>query len=128
MYSQTGYAFGGNFSLGYGSGSSIGLIASLYFSEEGINTLELNLLLRFYLLKAAHDRLAYGGPFLQLMAGPSFFNRSGDFSFPSSSGMFNAGLCLGWRFVFADRFFVEPAIRGGYPYMLGAALSAGLRF
>jgi len=128
MYSQEGYAYGGSFSMGYGSGSSIGLMAALYFGSEGINTLELNLLLRFYLQKAVHERLTYGGPFIQILAGPSLYNFSGSFSIPSGSGMLNVGLCFGWRFIFADKIFLEPAVRAGYPYMLGAALTAGVRF
>jgi len=124
MYSYLGLAYGGSFALGYGSGSSIGLKATWFFNEEGIDTLELNLLLRLYFF----GRDAYSGPFIQLLGGPSLYNRSGNFSVPSTSGMFSAGLGFGWRFVFFDRLYVEPAVRGGYPYVLGAGISAGIRF
>jgi len=122
LYSQHGYAYGGSFTFGYGAGSAIGVKASCYFNEEGIDTVELNFLLRFYFL-----RMAYKGPFFQLMGGPALFNRTGDFTIPSNSGMLSAGLCLGWRFVLAERFYIEPAVRGGYPYLLGATVSAGVR-
>ncbi|MCL2759714.1 MAG: hypothetical protein FWD22_05835 [Treponema sp.] len=124
MYSQIGYAFGGGLMLGYGSGASIGFKAAMFVNEEKIDTLEFNLLLRFYL----HGKNAYTGPYLQLMGGPAFFNRVDDFSIPSTTGMFSGGLSFGWRFVFFDKLIVEPAIRGGYPYMFGAAISAGVRF
>jgi len=124
MYSYLGLAYGGSFAFGYGSGSSFGLKTSIYFNEEGIDTLELCFIIRFYLFGAD----AYSGPFLQFLGGPSLYNRTGNFSIPSSSGMISAGLSFGWRFIFSDRFFVEPAIRGGYPYLFGATVSAGIRF
>jgi hypothetical protein len=35
---------------------------------------------------------------------------------------------LGWRFLFGGHFFIEPAVRAGYPYFAVAGLSAGARF
>jgi len=124
LYSVSGVAFGGSLALGYGTGSSIGLKITWFFWEEGIDTLELSFILRFYLLGVN----AYSGPYLQLMGGPSLFNYTGDFSVPSEWGSISAGLCFGWRFVFFNRWFAEPYIRGGYPYLGGAGLSAGVRF
>ena len=121
MYSQEGYAFGGSFTLGYGEGSAIGLKAAWLFNEEGIDTVELNFLLKFSFLKDG-----YKGPFIQLMGGPALFNRAGDFSIPSNSGILSAGLGLGWRFVLFNHWFVEPSVRGGYPYIFGASVSTGL--
>jgi len=124
MYSSSGIAYGGSFAFGYGSGSSIGLRAAYFFNEDGIDTFEICLLLRFYLL----GKNAYTGPFLQFLGGPSLYNRSGSFAIPSDIGMVSAGLSFGWRFLFANRWFVEPAIRAGYPYIVGASVSAGVRF
>jgi hypothetical protein len=124
LYSTSGLAYGGNLSLGYGSGSLIGFKAALFFAEEGDNIMELDLLLRFYLF----GKNVYRGPFIQFIGGTSFFNRSGSFGIPSNLGMINAGLGFGWRFIFSERFFVEPAVRAGYPYFLGAGISAGMRF
>ena len=39
----------------------------------------------------------------------------------------SAGLSLGFRLV-AGSFYFEPILRGGYPYMFGAGLGAGVRF
>jgi len=122
LYSQAGYAFGGSFALGYGAGSSIGFKAAWFLNEEGIDILELNFLLRLYFL-----RQAYKGPYIQFMGGPSLYNRSGSFSIPSNSGMISAGLSAGWRFVLFDRWFIEPSVRGGYPYIFGASLLTGIR-
>jgi len=123
MYSQLGYALGGSFTIGYGAGSSIGIKVAWFFSEEGIDTVELNFLLRFYFLKAANQ-----GPFAQIMGGPALFNRTNDFSVPSNSGMVSAGLALGWRFVLFNHWYIEPSIRGGYPYIFGATVATGVRF
>jgi hypothetical protein len=122
MYAQEGYAYGGSFTLGYGRGSAIGLKISMYSNDEEVDTLELSFLLRFFLLKSA-----YKGPFIQLMTGASLYNRSGDLSIPSSTGMVNAGLSLGWRFDFFERLFLEPSVRGGYPFLSGATICVGLR-
>ena len=124
MYSYLGTAFGGSFSFGYGTGTAIGFKAAWFFNEERINTLEFTLLLRFYLF----GKNAYSGPFLQIAGGPALFNRTGNFSVPSNAGMICAGGAFGWRFVFSDRWFVEPQVRGGYPYLFGAGVSAGIRF
>ena len=124
MYSYKGMSYGGSIAFGYGSGSSIGLKISYFFNGEGIDTLETCFLLRFYIL----GKNAYSGPYFQFLGGVSLFNRSGDFAIPSNVGIFSAGLGFGWRFLFADRFFIEPFIRGGYPYVFGGTISAGVRF
>lgn len=40
---------------------------------------------------------------------------------------FNVGLGVGFRFNF-NNFYLEPELRGGYPYIIGAGLNFGLRF
>jgi hypothetical protein len=47
---------------------------------------------------------------------------------PSEVGTISIGLGVGWRFLLGNLFFIEPAIRGGFPYIVGAGLSAGVRF
>jgi len=124
MYDASNAAFGGGLALGCGSGVSVGLKASFFASAGGISTIELNFLLRYFFLGAD----AVSGPFLQLTAGPAFFFRQDDsIAIPSELGMVSAGLAFGWRFLF-NRLFIEPAIRGGFPYLFGAGLSAGVRF
>lgn len=39
----------------------------------------------------------------------------------------NGGLSLGFRMTFQN-FYLEPSIRGGYPYLFGAGINAGFRF
>jgi len=124
MYSSEGLAFGGGLSIGYGSGSSIGIKAVWYSSPDNINTFELNIIVRFYLQGPG----AYSGPFLQFMGGPAFYNSMEAAAIPAEVGMISAGLCFGWRFLFLDRWFVEPSVRAGFPYIAAAGISAGVRF
>lgn len=124
LYSMAGLAYGGSLSVGYGTGSSVGIKFTYYFNEEKIDTLELSIILRLYLM----GKEAYNGPFIQFMGGPSFYNRSGSFAIPSNAGMVSAGFCFGWRFLFFDRLYLEPQIRGGYPYIIGITAAAGVRF
>jgi len=123
LYDSSKLYYGGSFAFGYGSGASMGLKAT-YFFDKDFNLLEIDLLLRLYL----SGRNAYWGPFVQLVGGASFINYKNDFAIPSSIGVINAGLGFGWRFVYFNRFFVEPLLRWGYPYFLGFGVSAGIRF
>jgi len=124
FYATEGLAYGGGLSLGYGSGSSIGLKAVWFLSSDSVSVIELSFIFRLYFSGSG----AYTGPFVQFMGGPTFYSFLEDVSIPSELGMISAGLCLGWRFLFLDRWFIEPYIRAGYPYILGAAISAGIRF
>ena len=63
------------------------------------------------------------GLFAQLEAGSVVYFYHNDV-FPAFSG----GLGIGWRYGFTDVFFIEPALRFGYPFMWGAGLTAGLSF
>ena len=128
FYGLSELSYGANFSFGYGTGTSIGLSTAWYINREGIDALEINILLRYYFLKPAPLMAAYHGPFVQVMAGPVIFYRTIDFSLPAKAGMLSAGINAGWRFVFADRAFIEASVKGGYPYMFGAAVTAGVRF
>jgi hypothetical protein len=123
MYGVDGVSYGAGLTAGYGTGTAIGLQFVWFFSSEDKHTIELCFFLRFYLLGVN----AYSGPYLQLLAGSALFNRPDDFSIPAFSGTISAGLNFGWRFVFGERWFVEPSVRGGYPYMFGGGVSAGIR-
>ncbi|MCL2800632.1 MAG: hypothetical protein FWD28_02615 [Treponema sp.] len=117
-------AYSGSLSIGYGTGSAIGLKLSYFFIGEVINTLELNIFFRIYIFGME----SYEGPFVQLMGGPALFNRTGEVSVPSYAGTFSASLCFGWRFNFAEKFFAEAAVRGGFPFFAGIGVFAGVRF
>ena len=124
LYSYSGYTTGYGFALGYGRGTSIGLKAVFFPGEEGINVLEVNCILRFYFSGGK----AYSGTFFQFMGGPVVFLNNGSFYLPAKVGAFSFGVGLGWRILILDRVFIEPYLRGGYPYMFGAGLSVGVRF
>jgi len=112
---------GAHFALGYGSGSSIGFMAS-YFLNPKSNVLELDLLLRFYL----SGKNASLGPFLQFVGGASLLNNKLDIIVPANTGIFNAGLGFGWRLIGFNKFYWEPSIKIGYPYYCCIALSVGI--
>jgi hypothetical protein len=124
-YSITKVAFGGGAALGYGDGVSLGLKVVYLDDINEFKTVELNLLLRFYLFRASR----HPGLFLQLNGGPVIFAQNkNNLALPSKTGTFSGGLSLGWRWHLGRRFFIESTVRGGYPYMAGAGLSAGVRF
>jgi hypothetical protein len=124
-YSLSKVAFGGGAALGYGDGVSLGLKVVYLDDINEFRTVELNFLLRFYLFRNS----SHPGLFLQLNGGPVIFAwNENDITIPSKTGTFSAGLSLGWRFLLGRYFFIEPSVRGGYPYMAGAGLSAGVRF
>jgi len=125
MYTYSGVSWGGSLSLGYGDGTSIGLKASWFYICEGVNTLELCFLFRFYFFGSQ----ANSGPFVQFAGGPAlFFPKDIGISLPAKLGMISAGLDIGWRFLIGKLFFIEPSVRAGYPYIAGGGISAGIRF
>ena len=123
-YSRKGPTFGGGFSIGAGSGVAMGARLLYAADTESVNTLELAFFMRFYIFgsQASH------GPFVQLTAGAAMFAYESALSIPADVGTISAGLAAGWRFLLGNRFYLEPAVRGGYPYIIGAGLSAGFRF
>jgi len=128
LYSFSGHTYGGGFALGYGRGTSIGLKVTFFPTsdlEMGVNVMEINCLLRFYF----SGNKAYSGSFIQFMGGPVLFlDEQSGVTIPSKVGVFSFGMGLGWRFLILDRVFIEPCFRVGYPYILGAGLSLGVRF
>lgn len=126
LYSSSLASYGGGLTLAYGNGTSIGFKAAWLFDMANqADVLELDFLFRFYLLEKA----SYYGPYIQFTGGPAlFFQRGKDHSVPARMGIFSGGLTLGWRFLFGKFLFVEPFVRGGYPYIAAAGVSAGMRF
>ena len=125
LYTSSGYSIGVGAALGYGRGSSIGLKTVWFLEKNGVSILEINCLLRFYF----YGKRAYSGPFLQILGGPAlFYSQNSEVSLPARVGMFTFGADLGWRFLLFDRVFIEPIVRTGYPYLIGAGISAGVRF
>ena len=126
LYSISSVSYGGGIALGYGRGASIGFKAAYFYDHEGqVDTMELGILLRFYFFGIS----SCSGPFIQFSGGPAFFfAREDDVQLPSELGMISAGISAGWRFLLGKTLFVEPSVRGGYPYIFGAGLSTGVRF
>ena len=120
-YSGEGLAYGGGLAFGAEqSGYGVGL-RLLYVTEgDSINTMELNAFIRFYFI----NRFKHEGLFLQVSGGAALSSLE-DYNVATFAG----GLSAGWRFVFSKKyFFVEPAVRTGYPYKVGVGVSAGLRY
>jgi len=125
FYSFSELSYGGGLALGYGRGFSVGIKTLWFHSLDGIDVLELNFLLRFYL----SGKNAYSRSFIQFSCGPALlFGNETPISFPSKTGVFSAGLSYGWRFLIKDRWFIEPSARVGYPYLGAFGISSGVRF
>ena len=119
-------AIGGGFALGAGSGTAIGL--RLFYAaapgRESVTMMELAVFMRLYFLGPEADR----GPFAQLNVGAVIFAyKSAVVSIPAGAGSISAGIAVGWRFPFGKHWYIEPAVRAGYPYVVGAGVSAGFR-
>ena len=126
LYSPVSISFGGGITIAYGSGTSIGVSASWLIDTEGqLNILIFNMLFRLYF----YGKSANSGPFIQIEGGPVlYFGSKESIAFPARIGMINAGAALGWRFLLGKYVFIEPSIRGGYPFIAGISLSAGVHF
>jgi hypothetical protein len=112
--------------IAYSGGLSLGLDVNRYFalglktmisSYSGMMALEQAELIRLYF------PLQRPGPFVQAELGAFTFFEDGE-----SYLTFLGGLALGWRFVIGKNWYMEPAVRGGYPFIWGAGISIGLRF
>jgi hypothetical protein len=126
-YGLSNVAFGGGVALGYGDKVVLGLKVIYWSDLEEVRSVELNFLARLYLLYRPATSES-SGLFIQFSGGPVIFAYKSDIEMPSEVGAFSVGLTLGWRFIFGKYFFAEGAIRGGYPYIVGGGLSAGIRF
>ena len=125
LFSIDSVSCGGGLTLGYGKGMAIGLKTAFLVDLGGqIKTLEFNFLFRMYFFGAESS----SGPYVQLDVGPALFTEGGGFSLPSEYGSVSAGLSLGWRFLIGRYLFIEPVIRGGYPYIAGGGLYIGIHF
>ena len=123
-YSRKGPAYGGGLAIGAGDfGYAIGLRVLYAVDTESVHTLELNFFVRYYFLTPDDHQ----GPYFQINAGPAVFSYNEIVSIPSEVSEITASLVFGWRVPLSKSFFVEPAVRVGYPYIVGAGVSAGFR-
>ena len=124
IYGEHGLAFGAGFAIGAGDDGAIGIRFLYAIDGEDFIFMELLFFLRMYLFGFSNSA-RNTGPFLQLNGGPVLFAAGN----PELTGFgtISAGLTAGWRFPFGNNWFIEPAIRAGYPYIAGGGLSAGYR-
>jgi len=129
LYSPSGVSVGGSLAVVYGGRLSIGFSTAWFFDTNNeLDALEMNFMLRYFFMGTAESTLS-AGPYLQLTGGPAlFFDKAENASIPAKWGRASAGLTFGWRFLFGKLFFAEPYIRVGYPYIVGAGVSAGVHF
>jgi hypothetical protein len=122
LFSTAVTAFGGGLAFGYDGAVMLGYRALYFIDPDGLATLELGIFLRVYLPPGRHD-----GFFIQAGAGPCVFIEEAPL-FPPKLSSTSAGVILGWRFLLSSRWYVEPYLRAGYPYVAGAGASVGFRF
>ena len=122
-YSRQSASFGAGFALGAGNGVAIGARFLYGFDTESIHTIEIAAFMRFYFLGAD----VCTGPFIQLNAGASIHNHEQGVYTPAKAGALSAGVAAGWRFLLGERWYVEPALRFGYPYMFGVGVAFAYR-
>jgi hypothetical protein len=130
LYSISKIGIGGGAALGYGDRVAFGFKVVYWNDLEMVRAVELNFLLRFYFFHMAGvEALGHSGLFIQFNGGPALFARKETpIAVPTEMTLISAGLSLGWRFLLGKHFFIEPAVRSGYPYLAGVALAAGVCF
>ena len=125
-YGREGMGLGGGLALGMGDDVSIGL--RLLFAKamgvESLSTLEIVVFMRFFPFSSNIPT----GFFFQLEAGGAIFAYKKAVSFPSDAGDLTAGIAAGWCFPLGKRWYIEPNVRVGYPYIAGTGVSASFRF
>ncbi|MDR0516398.1 MAG: carboxypeptidase-like regulatory domain-containing protein [Fibromonadaceae bacterium] len=114
---QKGTALGGHVMLGYDLNKHFALglnaVRSMDLDKEG--TMESTVMLRYY--------LPVKGPFVQAEAGGSLNKQSGEGNIEPMGGV-----AAGWRLNVVEGWFLEPAVRGGYPSVWGTGITVGKKF
>ena len=123
-YSRSGPAIGGGLAIGAGDEITIGARFLYAISNESIITMEIAVFFRAYIFGPDTAK----GPFVQLNIGSASFGLERPVPIPSAAGDLSLGLGAGWRIPFSNRWYWEPYIRIGYPYIVGAGISAAFRF
>jgi hypothetical protein len=120
-------SFGTGFAIGAGNGVAIGTRFMYGIDTESVHVMELAVFVRFYV----QGPEANTGPFFQLNAGAAIFGLEHAPATPAKAGVLSAGIAAGWRFPLGSasvrRWYIEPAVRAGYPYSIGAGVSFAFR-
>ncbi|MBQ7882232.1 MAG: hypothetical protein IJ312_05930 [Treponema sp.] len=126
MYSIKGIASAGGISFDYAFTKKINAGIKAIFSYDvaskdiPIFTIEPLAFGRFYLVSPSGEPCT--GIFLEAQGGVAIVKVEDEFKIG-----FSAVGAIGYRFGL-NRFYIEPIIRGGYPFIFGAGISAGVRF
>jgi hypothetical protein len=117
--SRKGVATGGGvlFDLEIDKRFTAGIKTSFFSNMSTLNTLELQGLFRYYL------PLPVTGAFVQAETGMSIFFEQGG-GFPAFLG----GITAGWRIFPGKNWYLEPALRFGYPFIWAIGFGGGMRF
>ena len=116
---RQGVAAGGAFSFGIDVNRHLAIGYKTAYSNDfdTMSVIERAALIRWYI------PLQTRGLFMQAELGSSVFFENGE-SYPA----FLSGAALGWRFSLGGNMFIEPTVRGGYPFVWGAGITAGFSF
>jgi len=120
MNSRENFAGGAALSFDFNIASSFaaGLTVTGSSNFSGIAVIEPAALFRWYFLGKGHT-----GFFAQADAGAYLVLEEGELT-----PLFLGGLRAGFRLPLGSSFYIEPYGRGGYPFVFGIGLLAGLRF
>jgi hypothetical protein len=113
-----GAVLGFDVDLPYYMATGVTFTASHNFGN--IVVLEPAALFRWYAIGMKEEKP--DGLFVQADVGAALILEQGEVT-----PMFAGGLRIGYRQLF-ETFYIEPYARGGYPYMFGVGLSAGVKF
>jgi hypothetical protein len=110
-------AMGGNVVLGYDLNRSFALGLNTIYSHDmnTVSTLESMLMFRYY--------LPVTGSFLQAEAGGALSATDG-----KNSAIPLGGLTAGMRLEMDKSWYLEPTLRGGYPFTWGTGITLGKKF
>jgi len=126
MHSYENFAGGAVLGLDFNLPHSFALGLTVTYSNNfsGLSVVEPAALLRWYVIVKDHT-----GFFVQADAGTFLVFDEGELissTFPLP--FFLGGLRVGYRIPIGSSFFIEPYGRGGYPFLFGIGVTAGVRF
>ena len=122
-YTRDNFAYGGGITVG-GSYNGMGFGLHLLYAQDAENFVFFEVLghFRWYFAQIKDNN----GLFVQLEGGVVFYSYE---RFDTLDNILaSAGLRAGWRIPLGEKWFIEPSIRGGYPYLIGAGFYAGIKF
>jgi hypothetical protein len=115
-HTRAGRAVGGGISLGFGLSPRIALGVKAMFHTNFDTVTGLEPVAFFRIYPAIPGRTI----FAQGEAGAVIYNEY-DESYPE----FLAAIAVGWRFAFRG-WYIEPSVRQGWPFAVGAGLTVGI--